>query len=205
MNVQVWIFETVIDQLSITAQEQAFQSAHSLYFQVLYCFSDLQTVELFISSLVLMKKSWSSNYCNYQVFLPYMLPIIKFSKLWSSTANHHSYKALSAAAYYFSTFFFFVQGGEKRVSFLTSWNTASWFPNYICMKQYVYLKKKTKNKPTHIPVLKRNSKTSFQSQTCRAGWEAMPAGTFFWENRQNFQAHWIQQSNSQSKKVHEVV
>lgn len=31
-NVQVWIFETVVDQLSITAQEQAFQSTHSLYF-----------------------------------------------------------------------------------------------------------------------------------------------------------------------------
>lgn len=56
-NVRVWIFQTVIDQLSITVQEQAFQSTHNLYFQVLYCFSDLQTVELFISSLVLMKKS----------------------------------------------------------------------------------------------------------------------------------------------------
>lgn len=114
-NVQVWIFQTAIDQLSITAQDQAFQSGHNLYFLVLYCFSDLQTVELFISSLVLMKKSWGSNCCNYQVFLPYMWPIIKFSKLWSSTANQHSYKTLSAAALYFSTYFFLVQGGENQV------------------------------------------------------------------------------------------
>lgn len=72
-KVQVWIFETVVDQLSIIAQEHTFQSTHSLYFQVLYCFLDLQTTELFISSLVLMKESWSSNCCNYQVFLPYMV------------------------------------------------------------------------------------------------------------------------------------
>lgn len=106
-NGSIWIFEIIIDQLSITAQEQAFQSAHSLYFQVLYCFSDLQTAELFIPSLVLKTKTWSSNCFNYQVFLPYMWPIIKLSKPWSSTANQHSYKALSAAAQYFSTSFFF--------------------------------------------------------------------------------------------------
>lgn len=120
-NGSIWIFEIIIDQLSITAQEQAFQSAHSLYFQVLYCFSDLQTAELFIPSLVLKTKTWSSNCFNYQVFLPYMWPIIKLSKPWSSTANQHSYKALSAAAQYFSTsFFFFPRDGEKQVFCNTS-------------------------------------------------------------------------------------
>lgn len=188
-NVQVWIFQTAIDQLSITAQDQAFQSGHNLYFLVLYCFSDLQTVELFISSLVLMKKSWGSNCRNYQVFLPYMWPIIKFSKLWSSTANQHSYKTLSAAALYFSTYFFFWSKEVKTKSsaiFLASWNTASWLPNYIWMKQYIdfFIKK-----PTHLSY----SKTSFNSQTFRAGWEAMLAGTFFQGSRQDFQANWMQQ------------
>lgn len=73
-----------------------FFSDYSLFPALILLFNTPQTVELFISSLVLMKKSWCSKCCNYQLSLSRMWPIIRFSKLWSGTANQHSCKTLYA-------------------------------------------------------------------------------------------------------------